>query len=84
MFGRPRERSTEFHVANKARAVVRYRVGNEDFSLGTGQERVHTVCTPPAVTFANASGAEGRTFRPVAGERLRVEGDRRLVVHSDR
>lgn len=84
MFGRPRERSIEFRVANGARAAVRYRVGTEDFSLRTGQERVHTVCTPPSVTFANATGAEGLTFRPVAGERLRVEGDQRLVVRSDR
>jgi len=84
MFGRPRERSIEFRVANAARAAVRYRVGDKDFSLGTGQERVHTVCTPPAVTFANATGSEGKTFRPVGGERLRVEGDKRLVVRSDR
>ena len=81
MFGRPREASIEFRIANRARTQVRYRVGDEAFSLAAGQERVHTVCAPPEVTFANA---EGGPFRPQAGERLRVEGDRRLVVKSER
>jgi hypothetical protein len=84
MFGRPRSRSIEFHVRNVARAVVRYRLGDEEFSLGTGQERVHTVCKPPVVTFPGAANAEGRVFRPSNGERLRIEGDKRPVVRSER
>jgi uncharacterized protein YkwD len=83
MFGRPRERSVEFRVRNAAQAAVRYRVGTEDFSLRSGQERVHTVCKPPSVTFPDAANAEGRTFRPSNGERLRIEGGKRLVVRSD-
>jgi hypothetical protein len=82
MFGRPRSSSIEFRVSNVAREAVRYRLGEEEFSLRTGQERVHTVCTPPVVTFVDAGSKEGRTFRPSHGERLRVEGDRRLVVRS--
>ena len=84
MFGRPRSSSIEFRVSNVARSPVRYRLGDEEFSLRTLQERVHTVCTPPVVTFVDAGNREGRTFRPSNGERLRVEGDRRLVVRSGR
>jgi hypothetical protein len=84
MFGRPRDRSIEFHVRNLARATIRYRVESEDFSLGTGQERVHTVCKPPTVSFPDAASAEGRTFRPSNGERLRIEGDKRHGVRSER
>ena len=84
MFGRPRERSIEFHVRNLARANVRYRVEAEDFSLSAGQERVHTVCKPPTVSFPDAANAEGRTFRPSNGERLRIDGDKRHVVRSER
>jgi hypothetical protein len=81
MFGRPRAASMEFGIANRARTQVRYRIGDEAFTLGAGQERVHTVCIPQEVAFVNA---EGGPFRPTAGERLRVEGDRRLVVRSER
>jgi len=84
MFGRPRSRSIEFRVTNAARAPVRYRVGAEEFTLRAAQERVHTLCAPETVTFAEAANAEGRTFRPSGGERLRVEGDKRLVVRSER
>jgi uncharacterized protein YkwD len=84
VFGRPRDRSIEFHVRNLARATVRYRVGTEDFSLNAGQERIHTVCKPPTVTFPDAANAEGRTFRPSSGERLRIEGGKRHVVRSER
>lgn len=84
LFGRPRSAAIEFRVANQARAPVRYRVGTEDFTLQAGQQRVHTLCTPRTVTFPQAANAEGRSFRPSGGERLRVEGDRRLVVRSSR
>ena len=81
MFGRPRESSIEFAIANRAKTQVRYRLGEESYSLSAGQARVHTVCLPPEVTFLNA---EGGPVRPQPGERLRVEGDRRLVVRVDR
>jgi hypothetical protein len=81
LFGRPREASIEFAIANRARSQVRYRIADESFTLNTGQERVHTVCSEPEVTFVNA---EGGPFKPRAGERLRVEGDRRLVVKVER
>jgi hypothetical protein len=81
MFGRPRESSIEFGIANRAKTQVRYRLEGESFTLSAGQARIHTVCLPPEVTFVNAAGG---TFRPQAGERLRVEGDRRLVVRIDR
>ena len=81
MFGRPRESSMEFGVANRAKAPLRYRVGEEAYSLNPGQERIHTVCVAPQVTFVNAAGGP---VKPQPGERLRVEGDRRLVVRTDR
>ena len=84
MFGRPRDRSIEFRIASVARGPVRYRIDSEDFTLGSGQERVHTVCKPATVTFEDAANAEGRTFRPSHGDRLHVEGDRRLVVRTGR
>ena len=82
LFGRPRASAVNFRVANAARATVAYRVDEKSFTLRAGQERIHTVCTPPTVTFAEAANAEGRIFRPSDGERLRVEGDKRLVVRS--
>ena len=84
MFGRPRARSIEFRVTNTARSTVRYKVDAKAYTLGVRQERIHTECTPPAVTFEEAANAEGRVFRPSGGEKLRVEGDRRLVVRSER
>jgi uncharacterized protein YkwD len=81
MFGQPRESSMEFGIANRAKSQVRYRVDGESFTLPPGRERVHTVCVPPEVTFTNA---EGGALKPQPGERLRVEGDRRLVVRRDR
>jgi uncharacterized protein YkwD len=84
MFGRPRARSIEFHVTNVAGIAVRYRVDEEAFTLRSRQQRIHTTCTPPVVTFDQATNAEGRIFRPSNGEKLRVEGDKRLVVRSER
>ena len=84
MFGRPRSSSIEFRVANTSRAAVRYRVGSEEFALKASQERTHTLCVPKPVTFPGIGNAEGRTFRPSDGERLRIEGDKRPVVRSDR
>jgi hypothetical protein len=81
LFGRPSSASMEFGVANRARTQVRYRLAEESYSLNPGQERIHTVCVAPEVTFVNA---EGGPIKPRAGERLRVEGDRRLVVKSER
>jgi hypothetical protein len=81
MFGRPRAASMDFAVANRAKAQVRYRVGEESYALNPGQERIHTVCVPPQVSFVNALGGP---VKPQPGERLRVEGDRRLVVRRDR
>jgi uncharacterized protein YkwD len=80
MFGRPREGSIEFGVSNRARSQVRYRIEDEDFTLNAGQMRIHTVCAPREVTFINAAGG---SFVPRAGERLRVEGDRRLSVRRE-
>lgn len=84
MFGRPRSRSIEFRIANGARSAVRYRMGREEYSLAPGQERIHTACTPEEVTFPAAASGEGRTIRPSNGDRLRVEGDRRLRVRAGR
>jgi hypothetical protein len=81
LFGRPRESAIEFGIANRAKAQVRYRLGDQSYSLNPGQERIHTVCLPPEVTFVNAVGG---TVRPQPGERLQVEGDRRLVVRRER
>jgi hypothetical protein len=81
LFGRPRESAVEFGIANRAKAQVRYRLGDQAYSLNPGQERIHTVCVAPEVTFVNA---EGGTVRPQPGERLQVEGDRRLVVRTQR
>lgn len=80
LFGRPRAASIEFGIANRSRTQVRYRVREESYTLAAGQERIHTVCAPPEVTFVNA---EGGPVKPKAGERLRVEGDRRLVVRRE-
>jgi len=84
MFGRPRAQSVEFSVANVARSAVRYRVGEQGYALGPGQGRSHTVCAPQEVTFPAAANSEGRKIRPSHGDRLQVEGDRRVTVLRER
>jgi len=83
MFGRSRDRSIEFRVTNGARAAVRYRIDKETFALTPGQARIHTLCAPDDVVFPGAENAEGRKIRPSNGDRLRVEGDRRLTVRRE-
>ncbi len=84
MFGRPRAQSVEFTVANLAKTGVRYRVGDEGYALGPGQGRTHTVCAAEEVTFPAAANDEGRKIRPSHGDRLQVEGDRRVTVRRGR
>ena len=84
MFGRPRAQSVEFTVANVAKTAVRYRVGDEGYALGPGQGRTHTVCAAEEVTFPAAANDEGRKIRPSHGDRLQVEGDRRVTVRRGR
>jgi len=80
MFGRPRAQSVEFTVANVARSAVRYHVGEQGYALGPNQGRTHTVCSAEEVTFPAAANGEGRKIRPSHGDRLQVEGDRRVTV----
>jgi hypothetical protein len=83
MFGRPRAQSVEFSVANVARSAVRYHVGEQGYALGPAQARMHTVCAPEDVTFPAAANGEGRKIRPSHGDRLQVEGDRRVTVRRE-
>jgi len=84
MFGRPRAQSVEFTVANVAKTAVRYRVGEEGYALGPRQARTHTVCAADDVIFPAAANDEGRKIRPSHGDRLQVEGDRRVTVRRER
>jgi uncharacterized protein YkwD len=72
MFGRPKAERVEFRIANAAPRAVKYRVGQQDYSLGPREARIHWLCGPEDLTLAGAHGAK---LRPGHGDQLVVAGD---------
>ena len=72
MFARPRSLSIEFHVTNRTRERVDYRVGERAFSLDPRSTRVHQQCASEELTLrANVARARG-TAHPKDGDRVEV------------
>ena len=57
MFGRPRSRSVRFAVRNAAPRTVRYRVGDEAFTLAPRTTHTHTQCRSGSVHLDGEPGA---------------------------
>lgn len=73
MFGRPRSLRIEFHVTNRTRERVGYRLGDRSYSLDPRSTRVHQQCASEELALPAAGAAEGRsTARPKDGDRLEV------------
>jgi len=72
MFGRPRSLSIEFHVTNRTRERVGYRLGDRAYSLDPRSTRVHQQCATEDLTL-RPGVAKGRgTARPKDGDRVEV------------
>lgn len=73
MFGRPKSMSIEFHVTNRTRGAVSYRMAEKTYSLDPGSTRIHQQCGPEELTLRSPRGAGGRkTARPKDGDRIEV------------
>lgn len=72
LFGRPRSLRIEFHVTNRTRERVGYRLGDRSYSLDPRSTRVHQQCASKELALP-AAGAGGRsTARPKDGDRVEV------------
>ena len=81
LFGRPRSQQVRFRVRNEAGVQVRYRIGEQDFTLGPRETHTHERCARETLRL------EGRTRgpEPRQGEDYtiaRVKGD--LVINTSR
>lgn len=72
MFGRPRSLSIEFHVTNRTRERVGYRLGDRSYSLDPRSTRVHQQCASEDLTLRSAVRKERGTARPKDGDRIEV------------
>ncbi len=79
-FGRPASRRIEFRIRNNADETVRYRVGDQTYSLPPRYTRTHQQCRPTELSFLSPRKGEkgasekGRTFKPANGQRYVIEG----------
>lgn len=85
MFGRPKSKAVEFQISNEAGTEIRYRIGDEPFSLPPLYTRTHTRCRPADVKIQFPDDKEkGETVRPAGGERFVVTRDgERLRVKKE-
>jgi uncharacterized protein YkwD len=72
MFGRPRSMSIEFHVTNRTREPVGYRLGERSYSLEPRATRVHQQCASEDLTLRPAVAKGRGTARPKDGDRVEV------------
>lgn len=72
MFGRPRSLGIEFHVTNRTRERVGYRLGDRSYSLDPRSTRVHQQCASEDLTLRSAVRKERGTARPKDGDRVEV------------
>jgi uncharacterized phosphosugar-binding protein len=78
LFGRPKSASIRAEIENRAGAIVKYKIGEEDFELEDRVIRVHEFCRPTDFTFL-LPAADG-TQRTVVE---RVSRKTQLVVQRD-
>jgi uncharacterized protein YkwD len=73
MFGRPKSQSIEFHVTNRTRETVGYRMADRTYSLDPGSTRIHQQCATEELTLRSSRATGGRkTARPEDGDRVEV------------
>lgn len=75
MFGKPRSQAIHFQVRNASGAPVRYRVGDDTFTVSPRGVRTHVQCREEALVLEGARG-EGSKAAPRNGESFVVIGDR--------
>lgn len=73
VLGLPRSASVKFEVRNESRREVRYRVGDEAYTVPARSLRTHEACGREALRFERPAG----TFQPRSGDRFVItpEGD---------
>jgi uncharacterized protein YkwD len=72
MFARPRSLSIEFHVTNRTRQRVGYRLGDRSYWLDPRSTRVHQQCASEDLTLRPAAVKGRGTARPKDGDRVEV------------
>jgi uncharacterized protein YkwD len=77
MFGRPKSLAISFSVANNVGEEVRYKVGDQEFTLPPRYVRTHEVCRPSDLTYTPPSDkAEPQSAKPSGGEHY-------VITHGD-
>jgi hypothetical protein len=65
MFGRPKSAAIEFKIKNQTDDEIKYRVGDETFTLRASSNRTHEQCRSTEVKFQWAeAGGDSETVRP--------------------
>lgn len=73
LFGRPKSLSIEFHVTNRTRETVSYRMAEKTYSLEPGSTRIHQQWATAELILGSSRAAGGRkSARPRDGDRLEV------------
>ncbi|WP_437203456.1 CAP domain-containing protein [Planctomicrobium sp. SH664] len=73
LFARPKSAMVEFQVANDSPHDIRYRAGDEEFTLPPRFRRTHAFCKEVQLTLVTESPAPAEPLTPHTGERFRVE-----------
>ena len=77
MFGRPKSNRIEFEVANQSGAMIRYEIGERQFSLPPRYTRTHERCRPAKLSFHLPDGGEGKTktVTPDSGDQFVLQSE---------
>jgi uncharacterized protein YkwD len=75
-FGRPKSKAIAFQILNNSDDTVKYKVGDQSFSIGAHYMMSHERCRPATLTFQMEGSEEGEVFHPRAGAHyvIRPEG----------
>jgi uncharacterized protein YkwD len=72
MFGRPKAMAIEFHVTNRTRERVSYRMAEKTYGLEPGSTRVHQQCVSEEIALLAAVAKARGTAHPKDGDRIEV------------
>src|SRR5204863_3801867 len=77
MFGRPKSQAIAFEITNDSSDTVRYKVGDQTFSLPPNYTRKHERCRPGPLIFPAPEGksdtkGEMKRLQPANGDRFAV------------
>ncbi len=59
MFGRPKSKMIEFSIANRSKATITYRIGEESFTLPHNVIMTHQLCRPEETIFQWPAAEKG-------------------------